>query len=720
MGARLVGIRGPLSGSAIELEAAEVTVGREEANRIVVRDSSVSRRHCVLHREAVGHRLVDLGSRHGTLVNGVRSESCLLVPGDRISMGRAAFVYVDDAGAPGPLSLEVVDGDMTVDDSRNLKVEDSLFLRPAALFPALDESPRVASGLDTLRRIGEAIGQPAEPETLARRLLELIFAEVPAERGAILMVGPESSSPGAAQAGLETRPVQSVFDPGPAPAAVGEGRVSAGVEEDHAGHKDAGFSAVYTHGSASGAERRVRVSRSVAARVRKERVAVLENGVHETPWGEVPSLVEGRVRSVLCVPVTLHDRVGAVLYLDSSREGSAFDREHLELVTAVASIAALPLLAPGLAAPRLDGDSGSLVIRRSPAPAAEPASSPGAVPPAVPVELKDPLVIAFRPGEPLALAAALVLVAPLGLVSPELHPRVSLLLDWSGPPAKDGEPLPDSWLDRLAILPEPADATVARVSGVPSFARLAAVLAAASRPERRAAPRVDPRGRGPHPGPSGRGPADARIWFQDILLASALVAMRAAFAVIEPRGAAAGGGAPDDEVGPGLELAREYASRISKAFPGACIRPSPLAGSTPRLHPLDGEGAAGLRGVILISDSPDVVARKIRSAKTDGRVALDPEAELAPPVVNLLLLHHALSGESTTRLLARLAGKGYRELKEDLVEAAQAYLEPVRKRRAELAQNRDLAASLRRQSLSLEPLGARLAEAIARSPGVAA
>src|SRR5687768_5876043 len=96
MTARLVWIRGPLSGTSVELDEAETSLGRDAANRVVLRDSSVSRRHCLLRREGDGYRLVDLGSRHGSHVNGVACASRVLAAGDRVTLGRSAFVF-----APG-------------------------------------------------------------------------------------------------------------------------------------------------------------------------------------------------------------------------------------------------------------------------------------------------------------------------------------------------------------------------------------------------------------------------------------------------------------------------------------------------------------------------------------------------------------------------------------------------------------------------------------------
>ncbi len=58
---------------------------------------------------------------------------------------------------------------------------------------------------------------------------------------------------------------------------------------------------------------------------------------------EVESLVASQVRSLLCVPLTVFQRVIGCIYLDSNSFGNRLDEEHLQLVTAVAGISAVAL-----------------------------------------------------------------------------------------------------------------------------------------------------------------------------------------------------------------------------------------------------------------------------------------------------------------------------------------------------------------------------------------
>lgn len=67
-------------------------IGRAPGSDLRLCDSSVSRSHAELRREADGWRLYDLGSTNGTHVNGHRVTSSVSVhPGDQVAFGGLAF-----------------------------------------------------------------------------------------------------------------------------------------------------------------------------------------------------------------------------------------------------------------------------------------------------------------------------------------------------------------------------------------------------------------------------------------------------------------------------------------------------------------------------------------------------------------------------------------------------------------------------------------------------
>ena len=85
-----------------------VSFGRKsDLVEVVLEHSSISRRHAViLHRNSDGTlHIMDLGSAHGTMVNGVTvtaNEPCELQDGDMVQFGRSTRKYMVDMQRPSP------------------------------------------------------------------------------------------------------------------------------------------------------------------------------------------------------------------------------------------------------------------------------------------------------------------------------------------------------------------------------------------------------------------------------------------------------------------------------------------------------------------------------------------------------------------------------------------------------------------------------------------
>ncbi len=100
---RLIVKSGGVAGTAYTLETAEIYIGRDVQNDIVITEAEVSRRHARLTRQASAYVLEDLGSTNGTFVNGKRLVApYTLRPGDEIRIGPhvvLAFEQVFDPDA---------------------------------------------------------------------------------------------------------------------------------------------------------------------------------------------------------------------------------------------------------------------------------------------------------------------------------------------------------------------------------------------------------------------------------------------------------------------------------------------------------------------------------------------------------------------------------------------------------------------------------------------
>ncbi len=296
---RLLAIAGPLNGTTIPLPEGEISVGRDAANAVAVTDPSVSRKHCLLRWQDGSFQVQDLESRNGTVVNGATVQSQSLHHGDEIGVGDSAFVFLLEEENPTPAAsqVEFEDGQFTA-ETAIIHPRDVLYLQPDRLLHELPATSRVARNLNALLKISRIVHAIRDLDELQGQLLDLTFEVVPAERGAILLA-------------------------------------------DKAGQQ---FNSLYGRARPPSQRQMVRVSSTIARQVLTQGVAILAGDVARSEQlREVESLAASQVRSLLCVPLTVFQRVIGCIYLDSTHAGNGLTEEHLQLVAAIAGISAVAL-----------------------------------------------------------------------------------------------------------------------------------------------------------------------------------------------------------------------------------------------------------------------------------------------------------------------------------------------------------------------------------------
>jgi Nif-specific regulatory protein len=276
---------GPLKGTTFPLTEEEMAIGRETSNRLSISDPSISRRHCVVKREGERFKISDLESLNSTFVNDMPIKERFLEHGDQIKIGSSLFLFLLREGESVKTSSLVELDELQVTGATvRVRVEDTIYL--------------MARDLSALMKISTTINSIRGLEALQQQLLELIFEVVPAQRGAILLA-------------------------------------DEGLEE---------FASVFGWDRHSGPNRTVRVSRTIAHQVLREGVAVLSNDVlGSEAFGTSESLIASQIRCLMCIPLVLLDRALGVIYLDASDPAACFDKDHLQLLTAIAGIAAVAL-----------------------------------------------------------------------------------------------------------------------------------------------------------------------------------------------------------------------------------------------------------------------------------------------------------------------------------------------------------------------------------------
>lgn len=143
-----------------------------------------------------------------------------------------------------------------------------------------------------------------------------------------------------------------------------------------------------------------------------------------------------------------------------------------------------------------------------------------------------------------------------------------------------------------------------------------------------------------------------------------------------------------------MELTRNIAQRFNSLYGKTFVVPEtklPSVGA--RIMGLDdptrkmSKSSDSPNHSVSLLDPPGRVRKVIGRAVTDSQPAVNWKAP-GPGVANLLTIFQAFSGSTDEEMEARFAGTRYGSLKKEVIELVNAKLEPVRKRYAELMDDR--------------------------------
>jgi Nif-specific regulatory protein len=302
-GARLEAVSGPLKGKLFPLTGDEVSIGRDPSNQISLLDSLVSRRHCVIRREANSFRLQDLESRNNTFVSGVPVMDRVLVHGDQIRVGNSVLIFQgpNSEPVPGNASLQLDATPMPGAATVILRKEDARYLQPSRP-DGLPATAKTVHDLNVLLDFSRTLNSVRGLADLQEKVLEAVLAIVPADQAAILLT------------------------------------------ENGVAASSATFSSIAGRDRRLGPNQSVHASQTILNRVLEENLAVLSNDVQsDDAYREAESLLKRRVHSVMAVPLEVQDKVLGVMYLDASSPGARFDSDLLQLVTTLGNITALAI-----------------------------------------------------------------------------------------------------------------------------------------------------------------------------------------------------------------------------------------------------------------------------------------------------------------------------------------------------------------------------------------
>lgn len=277
----------------IRVDRERTTLGRSRDADIFIPDQWLSRMHAEILLDQGGLSIADLGSKNGTLVNGVRIQGPTpLRKGDQIKLGDHMMT----------VQWGTVD-DETQDDIQAVgtKVFSVRTLQEGVLrAPSnAEELVRKNRVLTVLSGAAAALLAHKPISETFDQVLEILFGAVAAERGAIALF----EGPGGA------------------------------------------FIPVVKASRTRRGEPILKVSRTISRRVHAEQVSILlPNVLEDDALKSEHSIVTTGIRSAMCAPLWHSDggkeSIIGVVYLDSREHTHTFSEEDLELVTALASVAA--------------------------------------------------------------------------------------------------------------------------------------------------------------------------------------------------------------------------------------------------------------------------------------------------------------------------------------------------------------------------------------------
>jgi serine phosphatase RsbU (regulator of sigma subunit)/pSer/pThr/pTyr-binding forkhead associated (FHA) protein len=278
----------------IGLEKNSYTLGRSsQAELCYADDSGLSRQHLSIDRMPAGNWAVkDLGSKNGTVVNGVKlgGEPAPLKSGDRISAGHLIIEFQTTIAAiPNNTVVFVERGAEPITAATTVQASlEGLMGQQEKFDPS---KTHVMQGNPQVRALVRAARELTSHRTLAEVfevIMDLSMEAVAAGRGVLMTLEGEN---------LEVRAVR------------GQG---------------------------------FQISSAVRDRVIRERASILVRDTSlEEAFRERKSIVAQQIRSLLAVPLQTNDRVIGLIYLDSPNMIRQFTKEDLNLLTVMANVAAI-------------------------------------------------------------------------------------------------------------------------------------------------------------------------------------------------------------------------------------------------------------------------------------------------------------------------------------------------------------------------------------------
>nr|MDQ3043344.1 SpoIIE family protein phosphatase [Acidobacteriota bacterium] len=278
------------------LSRLRTTIGRSARSDICIPDAFASRLHAEVLKEGDSFWLQDLGSANGTRYNGsVVSTMIPLTSGDEIQIGETVIIFEDERLKEIKNATLIADHTQALDPSMTISFARQT--KPTAEILDSQFSSRTEL-LALISKVGVALLSSSGLDETLNQVASLVFEAVPAQRCVIMLSDPT------AEDGMK----------------ITVARVRGKDERIE----------------------EVRISRTVMDEVMKNGRSVLTSDAQHDPRYASQTMMLLGIRSVLAVPMSVSEtEVFGIIYADSPTEKATFTKEHLDILTTLASVASI-------------------------------------------------------------------------------------------------------------------------------------------------------------------------------------------------------------------------------------------------------------------------------------------------------------------------------------------------------------------------------------------
>jgi adenylate cyclase len=313
------------------LQGPRVVVGRSSQCDLTLRDESVSRHHAEFIEGPAGWLLRDLESRNGIEVNGKRVSERVLAHGDRLKIGNVALQC--ELFAPAAPPPKVVIDDTSLEPALRAVISMDTMAHVGPPLPAAAPPPPAPAKAAPSGKGGRA------PAPLAPAASAALSEESTSLRQRLLIAAPLRE---AAEAVLSGKGLQDTLDRFLQIVAkhLRAQRGFIGLKDEKTGELVP--QATWTRAKEGSGP--IVISRHIAdAAMNAHQSILVGDAADDARFNAAESIVSMKIRSAMCAPLLRDGKVGGLIYVDTLSVVEPFQRDNLEVLSILATLAAVAI-----------------------------------------------------------------------------------------------------------------------------------------------------------------------------------------------------------------------------------------------------------------------------------------------------------------------------------------------------------------------------------------